>query len=570
MSVRSRLVRAAAVLVAGLAVLAACSGLPTSGPVNPGVPADEVPDEPFLYYPGGPEEDATPEQIVSGFVEAATSPAGDWSTAREFLTPEFASEWEPDAHVTIDVPSGRGYDDSRLDEEGIIDLSVEPVATVDTRGIYRTAEQSETELAFELVEQDDGQWRISRAPAGIVLDRDHFPNVYSDFTLFFYDATWQRLVPDVRWYPEGTTETRIVNELLLGAGPYTEGGVKSAVPTGTRLATGGVTVGDDGSAEITLSAEAGGTDAGVAARMTTQLSASLESVGVQSVRIRVGDEELSAEEFEPMPTKLDARALVLADTGHDSGFGFLDAGGAIDTLDAGQQAIDRLGESPTALSLSADRQTVIAQTRDGDVWRLTSDGGDRLDQRDGLIEPTLDPQGYPWSVVGDSPKELTSYTPEFQPLEIENAFAGVRRVYAMSVSPDGSRMAASVSTASGAWIVVIPILRESDGTPSGMGDPVPLTRLDGRGTAVSWLDSSTVGVVARDTAGQQVIYQQIGGPATRMASEPDIVAIEAGSQQSLGRILAADGTLYVRRGSVWQEAATGVKVLASQLGAPTG
>ncbi|MGO1770022.1 MAG: LpqB family beta-propeller domain-containing protein, partial [Microbacterium sp.] len=433
-----------------------------------------------------------------------------------------------------------------------------------------TAEQDETDLAFELVEQDDGQWRISRAPAGIVLDRDHFPNVYSDFSLFFYDATWQRLVPDVRWFPEGTAETRIVNELLLGAGPYTDGGVKSAFPNGTRLATGGVAVGDDGSAEITLSDDVAGADSGVAARMTTQLAASLESVGVQSVRIRVGDDELSAEEFEPMSTKLDSRALVLADTGYDSGFGFLDAGGAIDDLDVAQAAVDALGERPTALSLSVDRQTVIAQTTSGDVWRQTGDGGDRLDQRDGLIEPTLDPQGFPWSVVGESPDELTSYTPDFQPIEIENAFAGAKRIFAMSASPDGSRMAASVSTRSGNWVIVVPIIRESDGTPTALGDPVGLTRLDGRGTDVAWLDSATVGVIARDSAGQQVVYQQIGGPSTKMASETGVVAIEAGSQQSLGRILDEDGTLYVRRGSAWQEAATGVQVLATQLGAPAG
>src|SRR5690606_31515900 len=121
--------RVLAVLIALAAVLSACAGLPTSGPVNPGLQSDEVPEDNFLYYPEGPASGATPEQIVQGFVEAATSPAGDWATAREFLTEDFADAWEPGSFVVIDVSNGRTYDDTLLATEQAVVLRTSTVAT---------------------------------------------------------------------------------------------------------------------------------------------------------------------------------------------------------------------------------------------------------------------------------------------------------------------------------------------------------------------------------------------------------------------------------------------------------
>ena len=69
--------RLLALLAAMMTVLAltACSGLPTSGSVNPGLPQEDVPEAPdFLFQPNSPQPGMTPQQIVQGFVDAATSP----------------------------------------------------------------------------------------------------------------------------------------------------------------------------------------------------------------------------------------------------------------------------------------------------------------------------------------------------------------------------------------------------------------------------------------------------------------------------------------------------------------
>ena len=54
-------------------------------------------------------------------------------------------------------------------------LSLVAVATVDANGALRARRCRSATAPFELAKQDDGEWRITEAPDGIVLDRDVFP-----------------------------------------------------------------------------------------------------------------------------------------------------------------------------------------------------------------------------------------------------------------------------------------------------------------------------------------------------------------------------------------------------------
>ena len=64
-----------AALTAVALALAGCSGLPTAGPVNPGLPADAEAGNPdFAFQPDSPQPGATPEEIVDGFIRAGHRP----------------------------------------------------------------------------------------------------------------------------------------------------------------------------------------------------------------------------------------------------------------------------------------------------------------------------------------------------------------------------------------------------------------------------------------------------------------------------------------------------------------
>ena len=178
---------AAALLAALLAaVLTACAGLPTAGPVHVGRAIGEeegLPD--FAFVPDGPTLDATPEQIVEGFIAAGSGPRGNWQTAQEFLTEGFRSDWSPQAGVTIYEPGDRSV--SSITEDEIV-VTVRPAATVDATGAYRAGGDGDIPLRYRLA-QEDGQWRIAEAPDGVVLDTTRFGTVFRSYALHYFDPT---------------------------------------------------------------------------------------------------------------------------------------------------------------------------------------------------------------------------------------------------------------------------------------------------------------------------------------------------------------------------------------------
>ena len=75
--------------------LAACSAIPTSGPVEKGVSEVATPND-FSPILTGPTKGATPTAIVQGFLTAASGGSvSGFDVAREYLTPAASSGWDP-------------------------------------------------------------------------------------------------------------------------------------------------------------------------------------------------------------------------------------------------------------------------------------------------------------------------------------------------------------------------------------------------------------------------------------------------------------------------------------------
>ncbi len=125
---------------------------------------------------------------------------------------DLRSTWNPRAGVTVYRPGDRAL---RQVSEGEYVLSVTPVATVDEAGDLAVAgDAGDISLPFTLARQDDGQWRITKAPDGVVLDRNRFERVYSSYDLQFFDPSWTYLVPDTRWFPMQYAATSIAEALV--------------------------------------------------------------------------------------------------------------------------------------------------------------------------------------------------------------------------------------------------------------------------------------------------------------------------------------------------------------------
>jgi hypothetical protein len=551
-----------ALLLAVCAVwLSACAGFPTSGPLNYGLSADDTGDESqnVAFLPSRPQPGATPAQIVEGFINAGSGPgvAGDWSRAKEFLAPELQGTWLPKAGVTIDMSSERTYAEPA---EGLVNLTVDAVATVDDRGAYERAEVLQRTLGFELAKQSDGEWRITKAPDGIVLDRDQFPTVFHRYSVMYFDPTWQYLVPDVRWFPTTSAAESITFALAnQPASDWLADSVVSAFPENVSAVPS--TTGSSGVVEIELSREALEADQQSLDRMLTQLEVSLQGAGVSDVVLSVGSAPLPAEVVPVRSTRVPSTPLVLA----GGEFGFLTAG-EVEPIPGLSRNV--AAAAPVAVQVGPDRDDAAARLASGEVVRITVDGIDPLDARPGLVDPTIDPFGVVWSVPREQPSALQAHLPGGEVVDVADAWSEVSAIAAMSVSRDGTRVAAAVTAGGRTALWIAGVVRDADGVPQRLGPPVQLSIVGAPALGVAWIDDLTVGVLGAGQDESIVLEQIVGGPTSTSTASADMTSIAGGGGISNVRLRASDGTLYVRRGTSWQPSATDVLVLATQQGVP--
>lgn len=558
---RSRRGILAMLLAMCVVFLSACAGFPTSGPINYGLPTDETGDDAqnIAFLPSRPQPGATPAQIVEGFINAGSGPGagGDWARAKEYLAPALQNTWRPKASVTIDSLSERSYTET---EEGTVDVSLDAVATVDDRGAYERAEVVERTMQFQLARQADGEWRITEAPDGIVIDRNQFETVFHRYSVMYFDPAWRYLVPDVRWFPTTNAASSITFALVnQPVTAWLAESVETAFPDNvTAVASAPAS---DGVAEVELSAEALDVDQQTLDRMLTQLKASLAGAGVVDVVLSVDSAPLPADAVPVRTTRVPGPPLVLT----ADGFGFLTSG-ELEPLSGLSRNIADAG--PVAVQVGPDRDAAAVRLPTGEVARVTAEGIEPLDSRAGLIDPTIDPFGIVWSVPHEQPAALQAHLPGGDVVDVADAWSEASAIAAMSLSRDGTRIAAAVTAGGRTALWVAGVIRNADGVPERLGPAVQLAIVGAPGVGVTWIDDVTIGVLGDAEDESVVLEQVVGGPTSGSTASAGMASIAGGGGIAGVRLRAADGTLYVRRGTTWQPTATGVLVLATQQGSP--
>lgn len=553
--------RVVATLLAAFLVIvcAGCVGIPRSGDVQEGQPVTADDGLDITFIPSGPQPGSTPEQVLRGFIAAASGPQNNFAVAREYLAPRIEREWQPDVSVLVDASAERRF---QAEGDSVQLLSVFPDAQVDANGVYeRNPSDNPVVLAYGF-EQIDGEWRISSAPDGIVLDASTFTTVFGTYALMFFDPTWTYLVPDVRWFPtRASTATTVVKELLDGPSPWLSGGVRTAFPDGTALSTQSVTL-DGDVVRMDFSGGFTGENAVAQSRMRAQLAASLTGIGT------LGPDSISSQGAVvtidtltvPSP-RVDARALVLA----EDGFGFL-SGDVIERIDGLSPAVE--GLAPSAVSVGVGLAFAAALTPDG-VFIVPSTGDDplRVDGRGDLVPPTVDPFGYTWSVPSEDPGAVLAFRRDGSSTEVATPWPEASSITSLQVSRDGTRIAALVTTASTTRLVVAAVTRsEPTGPPTAIGDLYELDETTNRPVAVTWVDDRSVAALTEDDEGDGEIEVYTIGSSSMIAPAlaGATTVVGANTPQQI-RALLGTGEIRVRSGSGWQTRATGIQVLATQL-----
>ncbi|WP_022901594.1 GerMN domain-containing protein [Humibacter albus] len=566
---RWRGLRASIVAVSALALIAGCAQIPTSSAVKEVGPISEQDNDlgQVDFLPSGPQTGATQDEILKGFIQAAVSPQGDYSVARDFLTTGFATRWNPDASVTVDTGSDRDYRTLGADQK---QLTMTPVAFVDADGSYRRAETSTAiEQEYTFVKQK-GQWRISKAPNGVIIDSSRFTNVFAPHSLYFFSPDLAYLVPDERWFPNSpaSLQTRIAKELVGGPAKWLDGAYVTAFPQGSQLTSDSVTV-SDGVADVDLNTTAGAVDALTLSRMQLQLSESLASVaGISDVRISIAGVQRPVQTaVDPAPIQnpsVDSNALV----SRNGKFGLL-SGSSVSEIPGVSTKVEAL--SPRAVTLSADHRAAAVLAA-GASWLVSADTDDpkKFDARHGVVAPTLDPSGYAWSGSADAPTDLVVAAPGGTTSTLNAAWPDARSLAGIAMSRDGTRLAALVRTDSGTDIMVAGVVRNAGGKPQSVSTPVDLGPVSaGAATSLTWLDDLTVAALSTTSTGNSSIDLQTVGGESEIEQGP-------GSGASIGPVgaspyywvLTSAGSLQWPRGTGWQQRIDDVQLLGQQLGKP--
>lgn len=547
-----RLARAASVALALVFALAGCVGIPSSSGVNQGPLVQNGNDAAPADIPLGPPPNASKTEMVNDFLQAATSAEGNYAIAKEFLTVKAAQGWVPTKSVLVRERPATPEDVG----DNVVDYSVSTKASVDALGIYVEQGTDATQtLSFSFVKVN-GQWRISDLPDGIVLSRTSFANAFTSFPIYFFDPEYRYLIPDVRWFPSGSTvQDRIVRALIAGPSPWLQQGVVvSAFPSGVQ--PGSPVVVRNSAATVDLSANAAATGAQVRGRMHQQLEQSFGTAAITSIAMTARGAPLA------FPDSQDSHAQVavvttlapLLQKGKQFGFypGFTSLGGI-------SNQIAPLGGSAVSLDRGQTTAGVLAK---GGVYVVTDSAQKLVDSRPDLIAPSIDTFGYVWSVPATSAAAIQVAGIDGSVHQVGSRIPADASVVSLNVSHDGTRVLMYLSTTSGPRLIVAGIIRRA-GIPTSLGDPLDLPVSSANPIDATWVDPITVASLGSDDGADTVTSYVIGGSPGDTSRTESARRLVGADSDSL-RILTLSGEVQQLRASGWQNIGVVASILATQ------
>lgn len=561
---RGALTAALAAATAVLALLAGCVSMPTSGPVGVGV--ERVSDQGAVEPLGDPPpQDGTPQDIVRGFLGASAAgfnrdttsadSADDFRNAREYLSGEARRTWSPRERVVVYSTAYSPVISQTGDSTVTVALRV--AGRIDGDGRYQQGgpEAQET-LAFDLVQDSEGQWRISGLEDGVVLSEPNFEAIYRSATLYFLSQDSTFLVPETRWFPVRNLATSIVRSLIAGPSSWLRDAVRTAVPDGAVLQPDAVSVDEEGTAAVSLSSGGLPTEPEDRALLQAQLEASLRIARVRTVDVTAGGVPMDVEAAElergqdwggPVEAIQDGTLVQMS----QGSLVPVSEVSPLTGLDARDPARDGSGDVRVLLS-GPDR--LVTVPRAGQPSRL-------LLQEAALAAPSVDRLGWTWTASGESPGGLLAVDPSGTTVPVEAEWLQGRTVRSLRVARDGSRVAVVSVAPDGVRVDVTSVVRDGSGTPQMLSDAwrTGATLVDA--TRVVWVDESTLGVLGRSGSATTAVYHlvPVSGQVQALPPLADSVDIAGGRGSTALYLTSTDGELFAREGASWKSVGTGLR-----------
>lgn len=553
--------------------LAACSAIPTSGPVEKGVSDVSAPND-FSPILPGPTPGATPNAIVQGFLTAASGGSvNGFDVAREYLTPTASNGWDPLAQVTL-------FDSRQVvlafdAATGTFTYTVPVAARVDADGVLVEASPNEqSTLKFGVTTDAEGNSRISSLDNGIVMSAADFARYYRAVKLLFVSKDNATLVPELRWFPSNDQiATAAARELVRGPSPWLADAVNTGFPPGSSLNVDAVVVAD-GVATVTLAAGSAGDAArrslaGEQLRLTLTQLPSVQSVVTTVGALPLAGDQSAAPQVAALP---DQRAAVIAGgrlgvwDGTDvkvtpAAVGVVPAGasGLALSYDSKRVAMVVHGSVVTSTALS-DNPALEAPPAKPDAPGGPVIPTTILVKGTNLVAPSFDPRGWLWTTETLSEGTITVAGPDGTLVPLAAPQLAGRTIQALAVSRDGTRVAV-LSRASGVQVLeVMAVVRGKAGEPRALGASLALGPGVPESIHVAWLDDVTVAALSADSTRISVV--EVGGWTTDVVAPAGATAITARNGMPTVLAVGGGGVLVARSGNNWPTRASNVSEVA--------
>jgi len=570
-------VRLIALSAAVVVALGACTTIPSSGPVSEGNGVVAT-NDPFVPIAEGPRQDAVPLAIVSGFVTASGAGfAGDFTTARKFLTDTAAASWDPTERVVV-------YDSGALtpvfdEETNTVTYDVPVLAVVDESGrLTEAADGTRETLTFTMVQGDDGQWRISELEDGTLLARAGFERLFKPVNLIFASIDESTQVPESRWLPNNKVATLAARELVEGPSPLLAPAVHTGFPATSALYVDSVVV-TDGVAAVQLTTESAGTTA-ERALAEEQMRLTLESIpGIADVVVTAGGVTLSDEtdvRLEPAPLpSTDAAAFVNGTLGVFDGADVWRVADSVGGLPAESTGLAMTFGSPIAAWIVGKTDLVISRALSNTVApRVLVEEDDEpptsvmetviLHQGADLVAPTADRHAWIWTTEASGGDGFTAVTAGGESVALAVDWLRGTTVQAIAVSRDGARMAVLSRNSGKQSLEVASIVRGDDGTPLTVGEPQHVGADIGPSIDLAWVDDLSVAVLGEEGGDvpSNLWIADIGGLTSAQKAVTHAVDIAARDLERSLLVVDVDGAVSARSGTEWAKVAQGPIELA--------
>jgi hypothetical protein len=538
--------------------LVGCSSIPTSSPVGHIEDDSGDPGANSARFPDGPEPGDSISQIVRGFLAAGAGTSNNFSVARSFLTEAEAQKWSPQESVSV-LPNGTDLDSLNSEvtsDQKTLSMSAPVVGLVDSSGVYTSTKPgTQSTLEFSL-RQENGEWRISSAPDGLLISQSDFRTIFLNYSLEFFTSDYSYLVPDSRWFlRSSSTPTALMNELLSGPAPYLSGAVVTAIPDGAKLSESNVVTIENGVAHVSLGAQTPAPSDREKGLIRQQISTTLQVIpSISSIELSIGGQAVSAS-LQPKTdssVQVDGPPVVLADNRLSRVSGT--------TVAKVENSPDLKGERASDPAVSLDDSLYVYLRDDHrELMRLKSDAVDATSILKGkkLVRPSIDRFNTTWTGESANKGELKAVGRDGKVFTVAADFLSGRQLVDVEVSRDGTRVALlSRHKGEPDRIDVVGVPRDKAGNPAGRVSESPISVGSNFETVkdVSWAGStSLVALAAEEGDSVQPFRIGVTGPSERLGEVSNGDRIAGGTDGRSILVTSSSGALYSYNSNAWQK-----------------